>query len=226
LKELNMRNRIVCGSMLVLAFMMIGAEPAKEKKPAAGAAAAAPEMKLPPGWTAEDMQACMMASTPGKKHEQLAQGAGTWQGKQTMWMWEGAEPVKSEVTSKVTAIMDGRYLKTEYTGDVPGMGPYTGFGTTGFDNVSQKVVSTWIDNWTTGILQGVGELSEDGKTITLKYTYNCPVTKKPTVMRQIEKTTGSSSKTLEMFAIDPKSGKEYKMMSVEFTKRDEARARK
>src|SRR5688572_914317 len=111
LKEITMKIRktLACVLAGMMAFAVIGAEPAKEK------AAAAPEMKLPPGWTAEDMQACMMAATPGKKHEELAKGAGTWQGKQTMWMWDGAEPVKSEVTSKVTPIMDGRYVKVEYT---------------------------------------------------------------------------------------------------------------
>jgi hypothetical protein len=190
------------------------AAPAKDAKQAA----APPEIKLPPGWTVADMQACMMAATPGKQHEYLAKSVGAWNGKTTMWMAPGAEPMKSECTSTVTSLMDGRFIKVEVTGDMPGMGPFKGQGTYGFDNVSQKFVATWIDSQSTGIMNGTGELTADGMTMTRNYTYNCPITKKPTVMREIEKVTGPNTKTLEMHGTDPKSGKEFKMMFIEFTK--------
>jgi len=51
------------------------------------------------------------------------------------------------------------------------------------------------------------------------YTFNCPITKKPTAMRDVETITGPHSKTLEMFGADPKTGKEYKMMRIELTKK-------
>jgi hypothetical protein len=204
---------IILGLTIVAGSLAI-AEPGTDSKNSAPA-----QIKLPPGWTEADMQACMLAATPGKIHEQLAKGAGTWQGKQTMWMYDGADPVKNDITSKVTPIMDGRYLKIEFTGQTPGMGPFSGLGITGYDNVSQRVVSTWIDNWSTGIMYGVGEVSDDGKTITTKMSYNCPLTKKPAVMREIETTTGPNTKTLEMFSTDPKSGKEFKMLSIELTRK-------
>ena len=87
-----------------------------------------------------------------------------------------------------------------------------------FDNVSKKFVAIWLDNHSTGIMQGVGEQSSDGKTTTVSYTHNCPITKKPTVMREVETITGPNTKTLEMIGTDPKSGKEFKMMSIELTK--------
>jgi hypothetical protein len=179
---------------------------------------AQPEMKLPPGWTAEDMQACILAGTPGKMHEHLFQGLGVWRGTTTMWMVPGAEPTTSDCTSTVTPIMDGRYVKIEWAGEMPGMGPYSGLGIAGFDNVSQQFVSIWIDNHSTGIMNGVGELSSDGKTTTWNYTHNCPLTKKPTVMREVETLTGPNTKTLEMFGTDPKTGQEFQMMSIELTK--------
>lgn len=176
------------------------------------------DMPLPPGWTKEDMQACMAAGTPGKMHEFLAKGVGVWEGKNTMWMAPGMEPMKSECTSTISMLMDGRFTKCEMSGDMPGMGPFTGFGINGFDNVSQKFVSSWIDNCSTGVMQGTGELSPDGKTLTWKYTMNCPITKKPTTMREVQRNTGDNTMTLEMFGIDPKSGKEFKMMEIDFTK--------
>src|SRR5260370_42451372 len=84
---------------------------APDAKPAA--AAGQPEMKLPPGWTQADMQACMLAGTPGKMHERLAQNVGAWQATSTMWMIPGADPMKSDGTSTVASIMHGPYLKTE-----------------------------------------------------------------------------------------------------------------
>lgn len=194
---------------------------ADSSKPAAPAAAPAgqPAVKLPPGWTADDMKMCMMAGTPGKMHEHMAKDVGVWQGKTTMWMAPGAEPTTTACTSTVSAMMDGRYTKVEHAGEMPGMGPYSGFGINGFDNVSGKFVSTWIDNHSTGIMAGTGELSADGKTKTINYAYNCPMTKKPAVMREVETTTGPGTKTMEMFGTEPKSGKEFQMMRIELTRK-------
>ena len=65
---------VVIGIAIVACSIAI-AEPGSESKNQ-------PQIKLPTGWTEADMQACMAASTPGKMHEQLAKGAGDWQGKQ------------------------------------------------------------------------------------------------------------------------------------------------
>lgn len=180
------------------------------------APAAEQQMQLPPGWTEADMQACMAAGAPGAMQEWLASGAGTWRGKSQMWMAPGTEPMVSEVTNTIKPIMDGRYVKCTYEGDMPGMGPFTGHGITGYDNVSGKFVSSWIDNHSTGIMQGTGSLSADKRVLTMNYSYNCPINKRPTVMREITTHNGPNSTTLEMYATDPKSGKEYKMMQVDF----------
>ena len=206
---------------LVAAFGLIGviasvgiAEPSKDAKPAG-----AGDFKLPDGWTMEDMQACIIAGTPGKMHQFLAEGAGDWTGKNTMWMTPGADPIKTECTATVSPMMDGRFVKCEMKGEMPGMGPYNGYGLYGFDNVSKKFQSVWLDNHGTGMMVGEGELSSDGKVLTWKYTGNCPITKKAMVMREIETITGPNTKTLEMFGPEPKTGKEFKMMSIELTRK-------
>ena len=38
-------------------------------------------------------------------------------------------------------------------------------------------------------------------------------------MREVETSTGENTERFEMFGPDPKSGKEYKMMSIEFTRK-------
>jgi len=159
-----------------------------------------------------EMIACMEAGTPGEMHAWLKEGVGEWSGTSTMWMEAGAPPMTSEISSKLTSILDGRYLKIEYTGDMGGQ-EFHGIGITGFDNVSQSFQSTWIDSMSTGIMFGTGERSSDGTTLTWNYKYNCPVTKKPATMRQIETHEGNTMK-LEMFGPDMKTGKEYKMMEI------------
>jgi hypothetical protein len=206
---------LVCAIGMISLVASRAAEPSKDAKPGAGQ----PEMKLPAGWTEADMQACMVAATPGKMHEHLAKSVGVWQGKNTMWMGPDSEPTKSECVSTVTPMMDGRFVKCDIAGDMPGMGPFTGFGLYGYDNVGKKFQCTWVDNCGTGMMVGTGELSSDGSTLTWNFTYNCPIAKKPVTMREIETITGPNTKTLEMFGADPKSGKEYKMMSIEFTKK-------
>ncbi len=220
-----LKKLFTCALLLFAPILVAAAVLAEEPKSDTSAEAKAPQ--LPPGWTEEDMQACILAGTPGKMHEHLRQGAGVWHGKSTMWMVPGAEPVESECVSTVSPIFDGRYTKCEIEGEMPGMGPFKGFGLYGFDNVSQKFVSTWIDNQGTGMMNGEGTLSEDGKVLSWDFTYNCPLTKKATRMREIETITGPDTKTLEMFGKDPKTGKEYKMMTIDFTKKsDVARAGK
>jgi hypothetical protein len=207
---------IVCVAAVGLA--VIGsfaiADAAKDEK---APASLPPDLKLPPGWTMEDMQACILAATPGKQHKHLTSEAGVWNGETTMHM-PGAEPVKSECVSTITPMMDGRFVKCEIKGEMPGMGPFEGFGIYGFDNVSQKFVSSWIDNQGTGMMQGTGELSDDGKVMTWKFDFYCPLTKKASVMREVETVTGPNTKRFEMFGPDPKTGKETKMMTIDFTK--------
>ena len=215
---MNSRKLIACASITLFAtIVFVGsiaiAEPAKDAK-----AGAQPEMKLPPGWTEADMKACADAATPGKMHEVLAKHAGTWKGTSTMTMGPGGESSKTDVSVTATPIMDGRYLKVEWSGEMAGMGPFTGFGLYGFDNVTQKFVGTWIDSMSTGIMSATGELSADGKSITWTYNFNCPITKSAMTMRETDTLTTDTTKKIEMIGPDPKTGKEYKMMSVELKK--------
>ncbi len=177
------------------------------------------EQKLPPGWTAADMEAFMLAATPGKMHERLAREVGSWRGKNTMWCGPDSEPTTIDCTNTIAALLDGRFTKCEMAGEIPGMGPYSGLAITGYDNVSKKFVCSWIDNFGTGMALGEGDLSADGKVLTWNFTFNCPIQKKPVVMRQVETDTGKDSKTVESFGPDPKTGKEFKMMRIELVKR-------
>lgn len=178
-----------------------------------------PAMQLPPGWTMDDVMACQVAGTPGEMHARLAADAGTWEGKSSMVMAPGMPAMESTNIMTVTPIMDGRYVQVTSEGDMPGMGSYKGQGIYGYDNVSQQFVAVWFDNMGTGIMNGTGTMSADGKVITTNYSYNCPLTKKPSPMREVSTVTGENTRLLEMYTKDPKSGQEYKMLTIEYTKK-------
>lgn len=178
-----------------------------------------PAVQLPPGWTAEEMERCIKAGTPGEGQARLMKDVGTWVGKSTVWMAPGMDPINSEVVAEYSPVMDGRYVRCEMSGNCPMMGPFQGLALFGFDNVSKKFVASMVDNHSTGIMQGEGELAKDGKTLNWEYVANCPREQKPVMLRQVETATSPTTKTLEMFVTDPKSGDEFKMMRIEFTKK-------
>lgn len=198
------------------------ADASKDAKPCcqseAKLASGCTDKKSACGLSETDMKACMAAGAPGKMHEQLAKEAGVWYGKTTIWMGPDAEPAKGECVATVTPIMEGRFVKWDMAGQIPAMGAYTGLGLYGFDNVSQKLTSAWIDNRGTGISTGEGEQSSDGRTRTWKFTANCPVAKKAVTFREVETLTSPDAKTVETFITDPKSGKEFRMMALELTR--------
>jgi hypothetical protein len=221
---MNRRNLLALTSFAGLGLAVVlgsiaFAEPAKDAKPADSA-----KPQLPPGMTEDDLKAYMEASTPGKMHKMLAGGAGEWTAKCTSWMAPDTDPVTSDGSAKGTAIMGGRFLQLEFKSEMMGEA-FTGLGLYGYDNVAKKFASTWIDSMGTAMLQGTGDLSEDGKVLTWKYSYNCPIAKKLVTMREVETFTSANSRKLEMFGPDPKSGKEYKMMVIELTRKGDAPAK-
>lgn len=189
------------------------AQPDKAAAPAAPAAPAGMDEKA----MAQMMEAYMKAAQPGKMHEHLAKSVGNWEGKVKMWMAPGAPPQESACTSTVTSVFDGRYTKIEAAGEMPGMGPFHGLGLYGYDNVSKKFQSVWIDNMGTGMMIGTGELSEDGKTLTWNCTMNDAMTGKPAACREVDHFDNDNTMRLEMFGQDP-SGKEYKAMEITYTR--------
>ncbi len=192
--------------------------PAKAPSTKAPATPPAGEMQLPPGVSAEDMQACIEAGTPGEMHAHLAKSIGVWKGKEKMWMSPEAPPMEVNCSTTITGVMDGRYTRCLVESEIPGMGMFKGEGLYGYDNTTKTFQCSWIDSMSTTIMNGTGEMSSDGKTMTWTYGYTCPITHKPTTMREVEQWTGKDAVTLSMYTIDPKSGKEYKMMETMLTR--------
>lgn len=189
----------------------------KDTKPTTTTAApqGTEDMPLPPGMTMEDVTKCMAAATPGEMHAYLTQDAGTWKGTSKMWMAPGTDPMTTECTSVVTPLLDGRFVTVQYKSDMGDMGPFEGYGIYGYDNVLEKFQGTWVDSMGTTMAFGVGELNSANDKLTWKFAYTCPITEKPTTMREIETRTGKDAKKLEIFVLNPKTGEEYKAVEID-----------
>lgn len=169
--------------------------------------------------SATAMAKMMEYGKPGPMHAMMASWNGTWNGETTMWEYEGAAPKTSTGTAVNTMIMGGKYQSSKHSGNMMGM-PFEGASTMGYDNATKKFVSTWIDNWSSGIMNMSGDWNEATKTLTL--TGTMPDILRPgseCTLKENFKVVDDNTQILEMYGPDPKTGKEFKMMEIKLTRK-------
>ena len=102
-----------------------------------------------------DQQAMMelwkKLGTPGEPHKQFASLAGNWTTITKEWMEPGKPPTESTGTAEMKTLLDGRFLYQEYNAQMMGQ-PFSGIGIDGYDNVTKKYVTAWIDTASDGHL--------------------------------------------------------------------------
>lgn len=162
------------------------------------------------------METWMKLAQPAEPHAQLAGMAGSWTTKSKEWMEPGNPPVESTGTSEMTMLLGGRFLQQRFDGSMMGR-PYNGIGTTAYDNVRQRYVSTWIDTMSTGIFMMEGTAGADGKTITLHGDHQMPGGGKMK-HRAVWTIVDGNNQTFEMYGTHG-HGKEMKMMEIAYTRR-------
>ena len=181
------------------------------------------DVKKDEAWVPVDSATMMKAmidyGTPGEMHKLLASWNGTWSGETTMWESEGAAPQQSTGTGVNAMIYDGRYQTSIHKGNMMGM-PFEGRSVTGYDNATKKFVSTWIDTWSTGIMNMTGTWDASTKTLTMSGTYP-DITRpgKECSMRQVTTVIDDNTQRFDMYGPDHKTGKEYKMMEIKMTRK-------
>jgi Protein of unknown function (DUF1579) len=168
--------------------------------------------------TAQENKAWMESMTLGEPHKMLAKGAGTWNADMTMWMTNGEPPMKMTATSVNTMVLNGAYQQSKHTGTMMGM-PFEGMSTTGYDNVKKEYFSTWIDNMGTGLMVMTGNWDNSTKSLTLSGKMKNPVNGMECTEREVFTFPDDNHQTLEMYGPDRKTGKEFKMMEIKYTRK-------
>jgi len=153
---------------------------------------------------------------PGEPHKQLASLAGSWKTTTKEWMEPGKPPTESTGMCEYKVLLDGRYVQQECTGEMMGE-PFTGIGTHGYDNLTKKYETTWIDSMGTGIFKMEGTASADGKTITLKGGHPEPGGGHMR-HRAIWKFPDANTQIFEMYGAHGQD-KETKMMEITYTRK-------
>src|SRR5215469_912546 len=178
---------------VALALSLVAPAGAQDKKKAADEKAA--------------MEAWQKAMTPGEGQQKLEPLVGSFDVKVRTWMDPSKPPDESTGTSVNSWVLGDRFVQMKYDGVFLGA-PFSGIGYTGYDNVSKKYVSTWMDTASTGMMWSTGSL--DGKTLTTKATVNDPMSGKATPVDQKLTIADNDHLTLEMFGKGP-DGKMFKM---------------
>lgn len=154
--------------------------------------------------------------TPGAAHRQLNHKVGKWTGKTTLWMEPAGTPTESTCTAEFTWILGDRYLQDKTSGDFNGQ-PFQGIGTTGFDNMKKKYVSTWIDNMGTGFMVSEGTYDAASKTFNFMGSAPDVMQGKYVKSRSVEKIIDTDHWVLEMFSTAA-DGKEFKNMEIKYAR--------
>jgi hypothetical protein len=150
--------------------------------------------------------------TPSEPHQMMAAEVGTWTNEMTFWMAPNTPPEKSTSTGVIKMIMGGRYQESNHTGMTMGM-PFEGRSTLAYDNATKELISTWIDNFGTGMMVMRGTFDDSNKTITFTGNAVDPMTGKEKQVREIYTIIDDNTRKMEMFENGP-DGKEFKNMEI------------
>ena len=162
------------------------------------------------------MEAYQKAGTPGIAHAGLAMTAGEYNVVIKSWSAPGAPPSESTGTASRKVMLGGRVVSEELSSSMYGQ-PYTGFGLTGFDNVTGTYWTTWNDSMTTGLTTGTGTCDAQARCAFTAH-WDDPVSKKPVTARIEIRWTSPSEQLFEMHGPGPDS-KEMKMMEMVYTRK-------
>jgi hypothetical protein len=188
--------------------------------------AAPPTTGQPSAADMQKMMAQMMElNKPGENQKLLASLAGTWTYNIKFWMNPdpNAKPQESKGTAVTKPMMGGRYFVMDVSGKMQMPGPdgkpkdmeFKGMGIDGYDNVTKKFVSSWIDNMSTGIMLSEGTYDPATKT----FTYTTEGEMMPgvkTKVREVLKIVDSNHHTFEWY--EDRGGQEAKTMEISYTR--------
>ena len=153
---------------------------------------------------------------PGPEHGELKKREGKYDVAVKMWMDPKAPPQESKAKAEMKMVMNGKFLKQEYKGEMMGK-PFTGIGYEGFDRVANKYTSTWLDDFSTQAMLAHGESKDGGKTIVFTGEFACPMTGGMVKYRNVYKQIDDDKFTFEMY--QTQDGKESKGMELTYTRK-------
>lgn len=162
------------------------------------------------------MDAMMKAATPGEAHKKLNAMAGTFDVKVKSWMEPGAPAMEWTGKSVNEWVLGGRWLQQRFDGTFMNM-PFSGIGYTGYDNIRQMYVGTWMDSMSTSVMTSSGSVPEGGKTWSFSGMMMDPMSREAVNVDEKITVTDNDHHVLEMYGPGP-DGMNFKMMEISYTR--------
>ena len=153
--------------------------------------------------------------SPGPEHQKLQSLMGSFACDSTSFM-NPQGPEKTKGTQNVTWVLGGRFLMSKYSGTAAGM-PFEGIGMDGYDNLNKKYVGSWFDSLSTGIMPYEGSMDADSKVLTMKGSYDDPMSGGKQTVRMVTTIVDPNKHTFEMYG--SMNGQEMKMMEMTCTRK-------
>ena len=158
------------------------------------------------------MEAWIKAGEPGKVHARLAESVGKWKVENKSFEKPG-EPEVTYGSAEIRTIFGGRYLEEKFKGEYQGQ-PFEGIGYTGYDNLGEKYVFTWMDSMSTGIAVMEGTYDPKTQTTVAIGEMSAPGGTKMK-MRSVTRDVNKDLRIMEMYMPGP-DGKEIKSFEMTY----------
>lgn len=102
------------------------------------------------------------ATAIGPQYVQLTRLAGHWTVQQSMWTAADAPPVIDRGSAMYAMVLGGRHLRQELR--IASGKPFEGLGYIGYDDVTGKYYSSWMDTNFAGIILAYGTYDPASRT--------------------------------------------------------------
>lgn len=156
---------------------------------------------------------------PGKHHEYLQTGIGSWELTIKVWRTPDTEPVVSAGKAEARWILGNRFVETSYEGEILGQ-PFEARSVEGYDNHAKEYVSTWRDTMGTYTMLFRGECDEDCQVRTVSADITDPASGQKLINKRVTTAVDEDSYTYESFIVTA-SGEEFKNMELAAQRRAE-----
>jgi hypothetical protein len=142
-------------------------------------------------------------------------------------MGPAAPPTETHGTSEVKSVLGGRFVlqndKSKFpmpdmqTGEMK-MVPWEGMGLFGYDNYQKVYVGCWADDMGTQLLTMRGNMSQDGKTLTMYGEMDEPMLGiKGRLVRYVTEIINDDHHVFSVY--DLHAGDNYKVVEVAYTRK-------
>lgn len=158
----------------------------------------------------------------GAFHKMLARSNGTWMGKGIMWFSPGGPPIDGGTTTlSNTMAMEGLYQISEIKGKPTKGNPWTGLRITGYDDERKVFTRAMIgDGTSAGGVAMEGTWDEATQSIIMPFKKRDSSTGKERNFKEVYKIIDENTEILEIYGTDQKTGKEFKILNVKWTRKN------